>query len=112
MKMNHLRKILGISILTTAGLSAMTPVGARASFTIGNLAVEQLQSNLTSSAFAIIELSPYHTNSAPVTSNSVPTTGAGALRQTSAGTAGRVALTQDRTFARLYRCRGRNRRGG
>jgi hypothetical protein len=93
-----MRKLFSISILSAAALLAMTPLGVKAAFTIGNLAVEQLQSNLTSSAFAIIELSPYQTNSSPVTSNSVPTTGASALRQTSAGTAGRLALTQDRTL--------------
>lgn len=96
--LNITRELSSASILFVAALLAMTPVGVRASFTIGNLAVEQLQSNLTSSAFSIIELSPYHTNSSPVTSNSIPSTGAGALRQTSAGTAGRVALTQDRTL--------------
>ena len=98
MKMNHMRKLFTISILSAAVLLAVTPVGVRASFTIGNLAVESLTSNLNSSAFSIIELSPYHTNSTPVNVIAIPTNGASALRQTSAGTAGRVALTQDRTL--------------
>lgn len=76
----------------------MTPTGALAAFSIGNLAVEQLTSNLTSSAFSIVELSPYHTNSSPVNTIAIPTTGASALRQSSAGTTGRLALTQDRTL--------------
>jgi len=99
--MKHLkitRRLFSMSILSVAPLLAMMPVGVRASFTIGNLAVEQLQSNLNSSAFSIVELSPYHTNSSPVNTIAIPTTGASALRQSSAGTAGRVALTQDRTL--------------
>jgi hypothetical protein len=98
MNLKITRKLSSMAVLSAAALLAMTPAGVKAAFTVGNLAVEQLQSNLTSSAFSIVELSPYHTNSSPVTSNSVPSTGASALRQTSAGTAGRLALTQDRTL--------------
>ena len=93
-----IRALSSLAIASVTVILAISPVRLRASFTIGNLVVEQLQSNLTSSAFSIVELSPYHTNTTPVTSNAVPSTGASALRQTSSGTAGKIALTQDRTL--------------
>ena len=68
-------------------------------FTQGNLAVEQLTVNATSSTFSIIELNPTTAGqSSPVNSYLIPSTGASALRQSSAGSTGRLATSNDGTL--------------
>jgi len=68
-------------------------------FTLGNLAVEQLATNATSSIFSIIELNPSSAAQAtPVNSYNIPSTGATALRQSSAGSTGRLATSNDGTL--------------
>lgn len=93
-----MRNLLKISILSAGLLAALAPMGTQAAFTIGNLAVEQLYTNGNSSTFEIVELNPFITNTVPVNTIQIPYVGASALRQTSAATAGRLALTQDRTL--------------
>jgi len=68
-------------------------------FTQGNVAVEQLAANATSSTFWIIELSPsLAAQASPVNSFAIPSTGASALRQSSAGSTGRLAASSDGTL--------------
>jgi hypothetical protein len=68
-------------------------------FTAGNLAVEQLAANATSSTFSVIELNPSAAaQSAPVNTYYVPSTGTSALRQSSAGSTGRLAMSNDQTL--------------
>jgi hypothetical protein len=72
------------------------------SFTQGNLAVEQFDGNGSSSSapFAIIELSPSSASqSSPVNTYNVPAAvTSSALRQTSDGSSGRLALSNDGTL--------------
>jgi uncharacterized repeat protein (TIGR01451 family) len=68
-------------------------------FTAGDLAVEQLATNATSSTFSIIELNPSTAaQSAPLNTYLIPSTGAAALRQSSAGSTGRLATSNDGTL--------------
>src|ERR1700677_1526887 len=100
MKMKRLSKAttLFITITSAAAQIALAPNGSAAGFTIGDLVVEQLAQNTTSSTFEIIELNPYASNAAPVISVGIPSTGSGALRQSSSASTGRLALTRDRTL--------------
>lgn len=68
-------------------------------YTQGNLAVEQLAADATSSTFSIIELSPsIAAQSSPVNTFLVPSTASSALRQSSAGSTGRLATSSDGTL--------------
>jgi uncharacterized repeat protein (TIGR01451 family) len=68
-------------------------------FAQGNLAVEQLAANSASSTFSIIELNPSTAGQvSPVNSFLIPSTGASALRQSNAGTTGRLATSDDGTL--------------
>jgi len=85
----------GASTLTVA-IPASTVVSP---FTQGNLAVEQLAANATSSTFSIIELSPsVAAQSSPVNTFLIPATGTSALRQSNAGSTGRLATSGDGTL--------------
>lgn len=97
-RINIMRNLLSASLLSAVLALALAPAGARAAFTIGDLAVEDLYTNGTSSTFEIVELNPYATNTAPVYSVQIPFTGASALRQSSSASSGRLALSQDRTL--------------
>lgn len=95
--LNNLRKIFTVSILSAATFSAMTPAGVRASsFTPGNLAVEQLDINGTSSTFSIIEISSV--DGSLVQTIPIPSTGTSALRQINNGSSGRLALSADKSL--------------
>jgi uncharacterized repeat protein (TIGR01451 family) len=86
---------------TSNGLTSVTSSSAFniTLFTAGNLAVEQLATNATSSTFSIIELSPTTPGqTSPVNSFAVPSTGASALRQSNAGSTGRLATSNDGTL--------------
>jgi uncharacterized repeat protein (TIGR01451 family) len=68
-------------------------------FTQGNLTVEQLAVNASSSTFSIIELSPsVAAQASPVNTFLIPSTGSSALRQSSAGSTGRLATSSDGTL--------------
>jgi hypothetical protein len=95
MKIKQLQKTITLSAML---LAALAPAAVRGSFTIGNLAVEQLNTNGNSTTFKIVELNPYVTNAAPVNTIAIPFTGASALRQSSSASDGRLALTLDRTL--------------
>ncbi len=66
-------------------------------FTLGNLAVETIGNN-TATPITILELSPSMANQSPVNSFPVPSTGTNALRQSNAGTTGRIGTTNDGTL--------------
>ena len=95
-----------ISFTTTiAGLSPLTsgsfniPAPTTAGFTRGNLAVFQEDVASKNSTFSIIELSPSTANqSAPVNTFPITATGTNALRQSSAGSTGRMADSNDGTL--------------
>jgi len=87
--------LINISTLVAAALLAMVPLGVRAgAFTHGNLAVEQLDVNSTSSTFSIIEVSSVSGSVAQVIP--IPSANAtNALRQANNGSTGRVSLSDD-----------------
>ena len=66
-------------------------------FMLGNLAVETIGSS-TATPITILELSPSTANQSPVNSYPVPSTGTSALRQSNAGTTGRISTTNDGTL--------------
>ena len=66
-------------------------------FTMGNLAVESIN-NSTATPITILELSPSTANQSPVNTYPVPSTGSSALRQSNAGTTGRIGVTNDGTL--------------
>ena len=66
-------------------------------FTLGNLAVETI-GNSTATPITILELSPSMANQSPVNTYPVPSTGSSALRQSNAGTTGRIGVTNDGTL--------------
>lgn len=75
------------------------PAPNTAGFIPGYLAVEQEDVASANSTFSILELSPTISNqSAPVNIYPVPATGTNALRQSSSGSTGRLALSQDGTL--------------
>ncbi|HEV2692178.1 MAG TPA: hypothetical protein VG347_04720, partial [Verrucomicrobiae bacterium] len=94
-------KFFSLGLLAAAGCLLPAPLTRAAGFSPGNLAVEYCPNNSSASTtFAILELSPNTAGqSAPVNSNSIPSTGASALRQSaSAGTTGYLSTTADGTL--------------
>jgi hypothetical protein len=84
---------------TTNSISFNIPAPATAGFTAGNLAVEQEDLVTANSTFSILELSPTVANqSSPVNIFPVPATGTNALRQSSSGSTGRLADSDDGTL--------------
>ena len=80
----------------TVAIPACTVVSP---FTVGNLAVEQLATNGTSSTLSFIEVNPSTASqSAPVNSYLIPSKGSSALRQSNAGSTGRISLSNDGTL--------------
>lgn len=68
-------------------------------FTPGNLAVLQIDTSANNTTFSIIEVNPGSANqTAPVNIVPISATGTNALRQTSAGSTGRLALSDDGTL--------------
>ncbi len=106
MKINHLRKLLTASTLSAA-LLALAPDGVRAGpFTLGNLAVEQLDVNGTSSTFSIIEVSSV--DGSLVQTIPIPSTTTNALRQANNGSTGRLALSNDKSLLSFSGARDTN----
>jgi uncharacterized repeat protein (TIGR01451 family) len=98
---NHSGNIVLASSGATSVNVAIPACNVVTAFTAGNLAVEQLALNSTSSTFSIIELNASTANqSAPVNTYLVPSTAGNItpLRQSSAGSTGRLALSNDGTL--------------
>ncbi len=92
--------VLSSSGATTVNVAIPT-CSVVTAFTAGNLAVEQLATNATSSTFSIIELNASTANqTAPVNTYLIPSTTGNTtpLRQSSAGSTGRLALSNDGTL--------------
>lgn len=84
---------------TTNSVDFDIPAPATTGFTAGNLAVEQEDLVTANSTFSILELSPTVANqSSPVNIFPVPATGTNALRQSSSGSTGRLADSDDGTL--------------
>lgn len=92
----------GLSALpytTTNTVAFNIPAPYTGGFTTGNLAVEQEDVASDNSTFSILELSPTNSNqSTPVHTYPVPATGTNALRQSSSGSTGTLALSEDGTL--------------
>ena len=93
-----------ITFTTTAGFPSITsssfniPAPATA-FTLGNLAVEQEDLVTKNSTFSILELSPTVGNqTTPVNTFPISATGTNGLRQSSSGSTGRLADSDDGTL--------------
>jgi uncharacterized repeat protein (TIGR01451 family) len=92
--------VLSSSGATTVNVAIPT-CNVVTAFTAGNLAVEQLALDSTSSTFSIIELNASTANqSAPANTYFIPSTAGNTtpLRQSSAGSTGRLALSNDGTL--------------
>jgi uncharacterized repeat protein (TIGR01451 family) len=92
--------VLSSSGATTVNV-AIPACSVVTAFTAGNLAVEQLATNATSSTISIIELNASTANqTAPVNTYLIPSTAGNTtpLRQSSAGSTGRLALSNDGTL--------------
>jgi hypothetical protein len=86
----------GLPYTTTNSLAFNIPAPATTGFTRGNLAVEQEDAASKNSTFSILELSSTTPNqSSPVDIFPVPATGTNALRQSSSGSTGRLADSDD-----------------
>ncbi len=86
----------GLPYTTTNSSAFNIPAPATTGFTRGNLAVEQEDVASKNSTFSILELSPTTSNqSSPVNIFPVPATGTNALRQSSSGSTGRLADSDD-----------------
>jgi hypothetical protein len=85
---------------TTNVYSTPFTIGAPPSqFTQGNLAVLQVDSTANNSTFSVIEIKPSAAGQTkPVNINPITATGANALRMTTSGGAGHLALSDDGTF--------------
>ena len=89
----------GLPYTTTNSSAFNIPAPATTGFTRGNLAVEQEDVASKNSTFSILELSPTTSNqSSPVNIFPVPATGTNALRQSSSGSTGRLADSDDGTL--------------
>ncbi len=98
--MNHPKpvfRLTNITMLSAFALLVSTPAGVQADpFTPGNLAIEQLDVNGTSSTFSIIEVNPI--SGSLVQTIDIPSTGSGALRQANNGSTGRLGLSNDKSL--------------
>jgi hypothetical protein len=84
-------------MFSVAALLAVMPTGVRAAaFTSGDLAVEQLYTNSTSSTFSIIEIKPV--DGSLIQTIDIPYTGPSALRQANNGSTGRLGLSSDKSL--------------
>ncbi len=89
--------LTNITMLSAVAMLAVAPAGVRAgAFTPGNLAIEQLDVNGTSSTFSIIEVNPI--SGSLVQTIAIPSTGSGALRQANNGSTGRLGLSNDKSL--------------
>jgi hypothetical protein len=97
--------ITGYTNLTTQGtstnvLSGSFVIGAPPTpFTQGNLAALQVDSTAANSTFSVVEIKPSAAGqTAPVNITPISATGTNALRMTTSGGAGHLALSDDGTF--------------
>lgn len=90
---------LALPYITTNSAAFEIPAPPTSGFTPGNLAVEQQDIASANSTFSILELSPGIPNQeAPVNTFPVPATGTNALRQSSSGSTGDLADSDDGTL--------------
>ena len=91
---------LGGLVSTTTNSAAFNiPAPTVGGFTRGNLAVFQLDRKQNNSTFSFLELNPTNANqSSPVNIFAVPATGTNALRNSSAGSTGRLTTSDDGTL--------------
>ena len=86
--------LFSLTILSATALLIVTPtIVCAGAFTAGNLAIEQLDLNSTSSTFSIVEVNSV--SGGLVQTIPIPSTGGSALRQASNGSTGRVVLSND-----------------
>jgi hypothetical protein len=95
--------LTGAGLGTFAGAStnsvAFNLLPPPTAFTAGNIVVEQQDLVTKNSTFSMLELNPTNSSqSAPVNIFAVPATGPNALRQSSSGSCGRLALSDDHTL--------------
>ena len=85
--------------ITTTNSSTFTIGAPPANFTRGNLAVIQIDSISNNTTFSVIEIKPsVNKQTAPVNIIPISATGTNALRMTTAGSAGRLSLSDDGTL--------------
>jgi hypothetical protein len=91
--------VTGYPPLTVTNSTYFNIGSAPVPFTAGNLAVLQLDTTSNNTTFGFIELKPSNAGqTAPVNMVPVSATGTNALRMTSAGSAGKLALSDDGTL--------------
>ena len=91
--------ISGYAPLTTTNSASFNIGAAPVPFTQGNLAVLQIDSVANNTTFSIIELKPSAAGqTTPVNIVPISATGANSLRMTSAGSAGKMSLSDDGTL--------------
>ena len=91
--------ITGYPPVTTTNSSAFTIGAPPVPFTPGNLAVLQIDTLGNNTTFSIVEVSPSRAGQiSPVNIVPISATGANALRQSSSGSTGRLALSDDGTL--------------
>lgn len=88
----------GVPYTTTNSIAFNIPAPATTGFTPGNLVVEQEDLVTKNSTFSMLELNPAIVNQTPVNVFPVPATGTNGLRQSSSGSAGRLADSDDGTL--------------
>ena len=84
---------------TTTNSATFNLLAPPTAFTAGNLAVEQADQATANSTFSILEInSNTPSQTSPVNVFVVPATGSNALRQSSSGSCGKLALSDDRSL--------------
>ncbi len=90
--------VTGLSYPSLTSSNINIPAPATSGFASGDLAVEQEDLVTANSTFSMLDLSSTVSNSAPLNIFPVPATGTNGLRQSSSGSAGRLADSDDGTL--------------
>ena len=89
----------GLPYTTTNSTTFNIPAPATSGFAPGNIVVEQLDANSANTTFSMLELNPTVANQAvPVNTFPVPATQTNGLRNSTSGSTGRLANSQDGTM--------------
>lgn len=89
----------GLPYTTTNSTGFNIPAPATSGFTPGDIVVEQLDANSANTTFSMLELNPTTASQpAPVNTFPVPATGTNGLRNSTSGSTGRLANSQDGTM--------------
>jgi len=89
----------GAGQVTTTNSSTFTIGAPSAKFTAGNLAIIQIDTVANNTTFSMVEIKPSASKqTAPINIVPISATGTNALRLTSAGSAGRLSLSDDGTL--------------